>query len=342
MSYLQAVEEVRKAQPTVHINPGFEAQLALYQDMGCRLPGTREDEQAGVSEGTAVEERGPTNFRADATYRWFLFACGVKNGDQEYLQRVSLVSGGEHARRAVLLSSSGECSCRAGSGDRPALVRESRGGTAAAQTYRCRACRVPLFSESNVVDHRHPVVQAASDSVYASFSRHGGDGSSWLVARDAASAAGSASPAPPSSSSFSSSTFGVRAPASKTPRGGKGASSRRVRRGGDEISGRVSTVGLASSAGGGCCTSVFTEVLGWVQVSEVCRGVGEDPRQRFGKILCPGRKGGRGEVEMEAGAEAEAFCRSKLGSWSLDGAACSCGRMVKPALQFTLSRIERV
>lgn len=347
MPYLQAVDEVRRAQPTVHVNPGFEAQLALYRDMGCRLPGTPHEEgdepRAGVNSeatSTPMDDRGPTSFRADATYRWFLFACGVTNGDQGYLQRLPL------------LNTDGEGSSRAGSDSRgPALVREGCGGGGAAAaaataatfgsraaTYRCRACRAPLFSEANVVDHWHPVVQAASDSVYASFSRHGGDGSSWLAARDAAAAAAA------STSSFSSSTFGARAPAWKTPRGGKGAAvpSRRVRsRGGDEIGGRVSTVGLASPPGGsGCCTSVFTEVLGWVEISEVCRGVSSlGPRGKFGKILCPGRKGRRGGAGAEAGTEA--FCRSKLGSWSLDGAACSCGRMVKPALQFTLSRIER-
>lgn len=352
MPYLQAVDEVRKAQPTVHINPGFEAQLALYRDMGCRLPpGTRkhpkEGEEppaaAGTSEAlTAVENRGgggdPTNVRADATYRWFLFACGVKNGDQGYLQRLpSLHSGGGGFCRA------GSSIGGSGGGGGPGLMREDCGGPAAA-AYRCRACRASLFSETNVVDHRHPVVQAASDSVYASFSRHGGDGSSWLVARDAAAAASASGSA---SSSSSSSTFGARAPASKTPRGGgKGAAapSRKFRSGGgNEISdGRVSTVGLASPTGGGeergCCTSVFTEVLGWVEISEVCRGggaAGLGPRQKFGKILCPGKKGGR-----RGGAETS--CQSKLGSWSLDGAACSCGRTVKPALQFTLSRIERV
>ena len=353
MPYLRAVDEVRKAQPTVHINPGFEAQLALYRDMGCRLPGTRHEEveepPARVNSeatGTAMDNRGPASFRVDATYRWFLFACAVTNGDQGSLQRLPFLNGG------------GEGSRRAGSDSGgPALVREGCGGgggggaaaaAAAAATlrsraaaYRCRACRAPLFSEANVVDHRHPVVQAASDSVYASFSRHGGDGSSWSAARDAAAAAAVGS----ASSLSSSSTFGARAPASKTSRGGKGAAaaSRRVRgRGGDEIGGRVSTVGLASPAGGsGCCTSVFTEVLGWVEISEVCRGVAcLGPREKFGKILCPGRKGRRGGAGVEAGTEA--LCQSKLGSWSLDGAACSCGRMVKPAFQFTLSRIERV
>ncbi|CAN0329928.1 unnamed protein product [Laminaria digitata] len=323
MSYPQAVDEIRKAQPTVHINPGFEAQLALYRDMGCRLPGTRdeeEDEPACVSEGTAVRAAaeiingGPTNFRADATYRWFLFACGVKNGDQ-------------------------------GRGGAATATAAATVGSSRAAVYRRRACRAPLFSEANVVDHMHPVVQAASDSVYASFSRHGGDGSSWLAARDAAAAAAAAISSS-SSSSFPSSKFGARAPGSKTPRGGgKGARSRKFRTtGGDEISARVSTVvGLASPAGDrGCCTSVFTEVLGWVDVSEVCRGgVGGNPRERSGKILCPARNGRRGGgVELEAGMEA--LCQSKLGSWSLDGAACSCGRMVKPAVQFTRSRIELV
>ncbi|CAN0345249.1 unnamed protein product [Scytosiphon promiscuus] len=113
--------------------------------------------------------------------------------------------------------------------------------------YRCKACRAPLFRDCNVLDHLHPILLAASDSVFASFSRHG-DGSS-------------------------------------------------------------------------CCSSVFTEPLDWLGIAE--------SGQRRAKVTCPGKKGA-------------AACGSKLGAWSLEGANCSCGRMVKPAIQFTLSRVECV
>ncbi|CAN0216875.1 unnamed protein product, partial [Ectocarpus sp. 8 AP-2014] len=85
---------------------------------------------------------------------------------------------------------------------------------------------------------------------------------------------------------------------------------------------------VVSSAGKGVCTSVFTEVLDWVGVAD--RGWhSRHFAHSSGKICCPGKKG-------------TVVCGSKLGAWSLDGINCSCGRWVKPAFQFTLSRIERV
>ena len=360
MSLARGIAEVRKAQPTMHINPGFEAQLTLYQHMGCSLPGSREgDEPASASGGTAAgakndpisavakkrdqtivagKKNDPINFLANATYRWFLFACGVRGGDHGYLQRLQRLGSSGKNYRGV--GSNGD--------PVPAPFREVCGGAAVGVAsgtragYRCRACRAPLFLETNVVDHLHPVVQAASDSVYASFSRHG-DGSSWLAAREAAAAA---APGSSATASLPSSSFGGRAPGSKTTRVGKGTASLKYRQDGGfrETGGRVSAVGVASPVRVemGSCTSVFTEALEWIEIFGVSRGgVGWDPRRSFGKILCPGRRGRRGGSKLEGGGEA-VLCNSKLGSWSLDGVACSCGRMVNPAVQFTLSRIERV
>ncbi|CAN0536193.1 unnamed protein product, partial [Ectocarpus sp. 12 AP-2014] len=67
-----------------------------------------------------------------------------------------------------------------------------QGGEDCGRLYRCKACRAPLFRDSNVLDHLHPIVQAASDSTFASFSKHG-DGSSWIKARDAAAIAAAGS-----------------------------------------------------------------------------------------------------------------------------------------------------
>lgn len=273
LSISQATDKVREAQPTVHINPGFEAQLQLYYDLGCRLPESKAIyEDAPTAYSAVVGEKNNATM-AGATYRWFSFA---KTAQEE-----------------------GLCGWAASGAERRVA---SHGAT-----YRCKACRAPLFRDSNILDHAHPLVQAASDSVYASFSRHG-DGSSWLKARDAAAA-----------SSFST---------NKEPRGAKGRYQPRAPpgRGAADSSCRSRGVGPSDER---CrsCTSVFTEALDWVViVDSTCS---RDNAQSSGKITCPGTKGA-------------AACGSKLGAWSLGGIACSCGKMVKPAIQFTLSRIERV
>ncbi len=272
-SVSEATDKVREAQPTVHINPGFEAQLQLYCDLGCRLPDTEAHENAPVA-AEASKSNSSSAARAVATYRWFSFARTVEE------------SGlwGWKARR----------------------VEGSR-VVAVGSAYRCKACRVPLFSESNVLDHAHPLVLAAGDSVYASFSRHG-DGSSWLKARDAAAAA-----------SFSTSKEAAReATGQHRPRApGRGAQGSGRSRGASLHDERCSS-----------CTSVFTEALDWIGIGE-SGGSNRDLAHNSGKITCPGEKGG-------------VACGSKLGAWSIGGINCSCGRMVKPAIQFTSSRIERV
>lgn len=275
LSLSQATDKVREAQPTVHINPGFEAQLQLYYDLGCRLPGTKSihDEEAPTSSPTVeAEKRNAT--MAGATYRWFSFAKRVQ---EEGLYR-RWAPGGAETR----VISSGA-------------------------TYRCKACRASLFRDSNILDHAHPLVQAASDSVYASFSRHG-DGSSWLKARDAAAAV-----------SFST---------KKGRCGTKSGHQPRVSGRGVKDSGCQSrNVAPSDDERCGNCTSVFTEALDWVGiVDSMCS---KDMAHSSGKIACPGTKG-------------KAACGSKLGAWSLGGVTCSCGRMIKPAIQFTLGRIERV
>ncbi|CAM9859758.1 unnamed protein product [Ectocarpus sp. 12 AP-2014] len=287
----QAIELVQEAQPTVHINPGFQAQLDLYSDLGCRLPATKKVEigptvpsagGGGVAPeepiGTSRESKPSTNTTvwAAATYRWFLFACGVK---------LSGGFGGEGGHNGAL-----------------------QGGEDCGRLYRCKACRAPLFRDSNVLDHLHPIVQAASDSTFASFSKHG-DGSSWIKARDAAAIAAAGS-------------------TNAVVRGANGRHDRTVRRGGGvTYSNNICGKSVVSLAGKGVCTSVFTEALDWVGVA----GRGRHSRHfahSSGKICCPGKKG---TVE----------CGSKLGAWSFDGINCSCGRSVKPAFQFT-RRIERV
>ncbi|CAM9300580.1 unnamed protein product [Pylaiella littoralis] len=266
MSLPQAMDKAREAQPTVHINPGFEAQLVLFRDLGFKPP----IEEENYSKHTSTEEAG-------ATYRWFLFATKLKMED----------------------------SCRWAA---PAGGAETR-VISAGSTYRCKACRSPLFRDSNVLDHLHPIVLAASDSIYASFSRHG-DGSSWLQARNAAAAA-----APSSTRKVVRVAKGRHQPSGQ-PGGGGSAIDNNSRR------------GVAPSAERCNCTSVFTEALDWVGIME-SKDSKDFTHRRSGKISCPGRKG-------------TALCGSKLGAWNLDGTQCSCGRMVKPAIQFTLNRIERV
>ncbi|CBJ29054.1 conserved unknown protein [Ectocarpus siliculosus] len=293
LSVAQAIELVQEAQPTVHINPGFQAQLDLYSDLGCRLPATKKVEigptaPSAGGRGVAPEEpigisqeskpsTNTTTVWAAATYRWFLFACGLNLGGG---------FGGEGGHNGAF-----------------------HGGEGCGRLYRCKACRAPLFRDSNVLDHLHPVVQAASDSTFASFSKHG-DGSSWIKARDAADIAAAGS--------------------TKTVvRGAKGRHDPTVRRGGGAThSNNNCGKSVVSSAGKGMCTSVFTEALDWVVVADRGRHSGHFAHSS-GKICCPGKKG-------------TVVCGSKLGAWSLDGINCSCGRLVKPAFQFTLSRIERV
>ena len=272
LSLSQATDKVREAQPTVHINPGFEAQLQLYYELGCRLPDTNAiHEEAPTNSTVEVETRNST--MAGATYRWFSFA---KRVEEQGLRRWT--APGAEAR----VISSGA-------------------------TYRCMACRTPLFRDSNVLDHAHPLVQAASDSVYASFSRHG-DGSSLLKARDAATAA----------------SFSTKRERCET----KGGHQPWASGGGGKDSGCYKRDVAPSDDGRSRnCTSVFTEPLNWVGIVDgMCS---RDVAHSSGKIACPGMKG-------------RAACGSKLGAWNLGGINCSCGRMVKPAIQFTLGRIERV
>ncbi|CAN0250897.1 unnamed protein product [Scytosiphon promiscuus] len=141
VSLIQAIDRVKGAQPTVHINPGFEAQLELYHDLGCRLPGlttttvSMPTSSRKVPEVTVQTERDP-KLRAASTYRWFDFASRLKTNGGNVWGSASYVGNGDTL-----------------------------------------ACRAPLFRDCNVLDHLHPILLAASDSVFASFSRHG-DGSS--------------------------------------------------------------------------------------------------------------------------------------------------------------------
>ncbi|CAM9395123.1 unnamed protein product [Ascophyllum nodosum] len=282
----QALAEVRRAQPTVHINPGFVAQLALYQDLGCQLPG-----ETYCATGDGI------NVRAGATYRWFLLACGLKKG-----------LGSTHLRNSdVATSCPGDAF---GSKETGARLRENQRKSAPEQEapnvlkpsmFRCKTCRHPLFSEGNIIDHLHPLVRAASNSIYASFGRHG-DGSSWLAAKNAAAAIQS----------------GAREK-------NKDKALRSVRLGCTR-EGRADTF---SGTSRGSCSSVFTEPLEWITKTDGTRIFSRGSFDTEGKITCPGVRG-MGVV-----------CGGKLGAWSLDGKDCSCGAKVKPAVQFTLSRIER-
>lgn len=296
ISLAQAVGRVLEAQPTVHINPGFEAQLSLYHGMGCNSawveapgdPPAMAASRCGEEDSNAAQQL-LRSAQAGATYRWFLFACRLRNGKGA----------------GSLGGSDGVIPARRLEGKVPAgkrrFLREA--------VFRCKACGSYLFSESNVIDHLHAVVLAASDSTYASFARHG-DGSSWLAARDAATA----------------SATGASAASPAACRGGKKNRHKTLSSRSD-----AATAKEGFPAAGGRCTSVFTEALEWVGLVKgsggLCRGSFEGSS---GRITCPGRKG-----------NALGVCGSKLGAWNLDGTACSCGRMVKPALQFTLSRIER-
>lgn len=321
-----AMDKIRLAQQTVHINPGFEAQLVLYQDMGCRLP-DRNDGEARALLGTAEPARqnltSLRSLRADATYRWFLFARGVNNGDKRYPKHIVLQSNGI-PDNTYLGGEQGKIASGHGTFFSPKRCRGSipkqktQEKSVMKASYRCKACRSPLFYDTNIIDHLHPIVLAVSDSTYASFSRHG-DGSSWLAARDAASAAAMAA--------------SIAGTPSKAVRGKKSRPEQNVHRGGGVPNNKGSTGNVDSASARGPCTSLFTEVLGWVCTaggnSSSAGGFLDDS---FRKITCPGMKGTGGL----------AVCGSKLGSWSLDGSTCSCGRIVKPAVQFTLSRIECV
>lgn len=276
-----AVEIARAAQPTVHINPGFKAQLELYQDMGCSL-------------SVLDEKRAPPT--AGATYRWFLFASNVSGGHCS--GTVVPYAFGDEYTSTISMKSVAPVNSTTQTGE--AFAKTERLKTA---SYRCKACRTLLFSGRNVMDHLHPIVLAASDSTYESFRRHG-DGSSWLAAREAASAASDHGAGKPTS----------RASKECLSRNGRGTTENMK----GSASGNPSTSGIRS------CTSVFTEALPWVGMLGVGGGLARG--ESSGKINCTGRNG--------------VACGNKLGTWSLQGTACSCGRKVKPAMQFTLSRIE--
>lgn len=234
----QALAEVRRAQPTVHINPGFEAQLSLYQELGCRLPGE-------------VTTPGRGNVHASATYRWFLLACGLKNNKYS-----AHLSGTNKETRFTADIRNGEEADACGSehNGKPGLVKKITNGP----FFRCKSCSHPLFSECNIIDHLHPLVRTVSDSTYDSFSRHG-DGSSWLAARDAASA----------------------------NRAKQKASSQRRLHNGGTGRGKRRFEGPVSAMPTGHCTSVFTEPLEWM------RGFSGGNFERVGKITCPGIKASR-------------------------------------------------
>lgn len=151
----EAVLMTRAAQPTAHINPGFQAQLALYHDMGCRLNAT---------------DGPPTVLTAQATYRWFLFANSAN------IRGVHVPADNELSHM-ILDGNMGISS-----------ARESRIAVevdAARTSYRCKVCRTSLFYKDSVIDHHHPLVLATSETAYEAIARYG-DGSSWLSARDAA------------------------------------------------------------------------------------------------------------------------------------------------------------
>ncbi|CAM9226739.1 unnamed protein product [Hapterophycus canaliculatus] len=288
LSLTQAMNRVKEAQPTVHINPGFEAQLELYRDLGCRLPGSKAiaiststctGKVPNVGQQTGTDEK----LWAASIYRWFTFASRLNttggNRDSRVLQPEGL---------SLLIDGGG-------------------GGTEGPVTtmlYRCKACRAPLFRDDNVLDHFHPVIAAVSDSIYASFSRHG-DGSSWLKARNAAAATKAPASTKKVVAGAKPRQLGVRSYENVVGKGSGSSSSDR---------------GVGCLGGRGSCSSIFTEPLDWVGITE--------SGHRRGKITCPGRK--------------TTACGSKLGAWSLEGTNCSCGRMVKPATQFTLSRVECV
>lgn len=163
----QALTEVRRAQPTVHINPGFEAQLSLYQELGCRLPGA-----------ITAADRG--NVQAGATYRWFLLACFLKNNKYSaHLRSTNKETG----YTADARNGEEEDACGREDVGKPGISKK----LTTKSFFRCKTCSHPLFFECHVIDHLHPLVRTVSDSTYDSFSRHG-DGSSWLAARDAAAA----------------------------------------------------------------------------------------------------------------------------------------------------------
>lgn len=261
---MEAMELTRAAQPTVSINPGFQAQLALYQDMNCRL---------------TAGDGPPTVLTADATYRWFLLA----NALRKYGGYVPSGSAPDWLKSGENDAGPAQESPTAATGLRAKI-----------RSYRCKACRATLFTCRNVIDHVHPVVLAASGTTYEAIAKHG-DGSSWLAARDAASAAST-----------------TNAPMKSRDHKIKGQSSRNGR-------GRPGTTG-------GTCTSVFTEGLPWIGMTGADGGLSRG--ECSGKVICLGRNG--------------SSCGSKLGAWSLQGTACSCGQTVKPAIQFILGRIEAV
>lgn len=270
MALPAAVEMIRAAQPSIHVNPGFEAQLTLFQDLGCTLLG---DGGGGY--------RAPM---APATYRWFLFAHRIKSrGKGASVHEGSYPASGWDRRPR---GTSGPPKTQAAGG-----------------RFQCRACRAPLFSEHEVIDHKHPIVRVSSDPDFESLHKHG-DGTSWIAATNAAALAVCRG-----------------GPATDKIRTGVGAGFSRKNRGE-----RFREKGNSSRQveAGAPCTSVFTEALLLAGIVDANGNVAREGSS--GKILCPGVSGKP--------------CGSKLGAWSLEGKACSCGRTVKPAIQFTLSRIE--
>lgn len=303
LSLTQAIGRIKEAQPTVHVNPGFEAQLELYWDLGCSLPGSRRRTAEGKVPEVSVQTDTDPKLWAAPTYRWFTFACRLKtNGGNTRRGR----GNGGNGDTACGLQPEGIRLPTGGDDDRGGGQTGKIEGPTTTMLYRCKTCRAPLFRDSNVLDHSHSIILAASDSIYASFSRHG-DGSSWLKARDAAAAAAKT----PTSTTELVAGSKHRQPDLRSRANVVGR--------GDSMS--SNTLGVASSVGRGRCSSIFTEPLDWVGIRE--------SGERRAKVTCPGRKG-------------TAACGSKLGAWSLEGANCSCGRMVKPAIQFTLSRVECV
>ncbi|CAM9463720.1 unnamed protein product [Discosporangium mesarthrocarpum] len=282
----EAVSIVRRAQPTIHINPGFGAQLLLFAEMGCRLTGGGVDSPGGLNAG--------------ATYRWFLFACEIST----QLNRREAQAGGCFKGKPGLTVALGEA---------PGLVPR----------YLCKACRMLLFTEANVVDHTHPICLAFSDSTYESFARHG-DGSSWLASmREATSKSscqqGERGVGPVREDSRHCPSTDLQHRSGDTGRDrmkGKGRGKRSSR----EIKKTLEQARDRSSWSLNSCTSIFTEALG-------STGLVGDGGEHSGKIKCWGRGG---------------LCGSKIGTWSLKGVTCSCGRTIRPAVQFTRSRVERI
>ncbi|CAM9913584.1 unnamed protein product [Choristocarpus tenellus] len=169
--------------------------------------------------------------------------------------------------------------------------------------YRCKACRTKLFTEANVIDHMHPICLSVSDTTYEACSR--------LENRSIGTAS-----AGYAHFSTGESAFALRCE-TRVGHGGKRSSKARS----------ANQKHLTDEGEGDAiysnCACVFTEVL--PQLGIAGKGVELTCGNGTGKIRCWGRDG---------------LCGNKLGSWSLKGITCCCGRLIKPAVQFTRSRIE--